>query len=277
VSEITRPEVILLLQRIADRPAKIMSNRVHALISKIFNFGIQRGLAEQNPAHLVAKVGKERERERTLSADEICAVWSVLESEPRPFQVMFKLSLLTGQRPSEVREMPLSELDLKAGWWTIPGVRTKNHKTHRVPLTDEVRALLESMSTGSEASEFVFAGRFGTGPLSSTRKPLRRIVARSGVKFTVHDLRRTVGTGLAELGFDRGVRDKVLNHTEPGVDRIYDRYSYDREKRDALTKWERRVLELVKPAIATNAIAAAYSACAKGVPVFRVFQSKKKQ
>jgi integrase len=247
-TEITKADVISLIEDIAERPARIHANRILALISKMFNFGIQRDLVQSNPAHKVPKPGKERERERTLNDDELLAVWGAIAAEPRHFQVMFKVMLLTGQRRSEVRLMQWSELEMKAGWWTIPGARTKNKRTHRVPLTNEVRALLESMRSDGAAGEYVFVGRFGDGPLSSPQKALKRIVERSGVNFTVHDLRRTLATGLGELGFGRTVIAKVLNHSEPGVTRIYDRHTYDREKLDALTRWERRLMELVKPA-----------------------------
>jgi integrase len=246
-TDITRADVISLIEGIAARPAKIHANRVLALVSKIFNFGIQRDLAQNNPAYKVAKPGMERERERTLNSNEIIAVWGAIEAEPRHFEVMFKLMLLSGQRRSEVRLMAWQEIDLKAGWWTIPSERTKNKKTHRIPLTQEVRALLESMCTDT-VGDCVFVGRFGDGPLSSPQKALTRIVERSGVKFRIHDLRRTLATGLGELGFGRTIIAKVLNHSEPGVTRIYDRHTYDREKLEALTRWERRVLELVKPA-----------------------------
>lgn len=245
-ADISRAEVISLVEGIAARPAKIHANRVLALISKIFNFGIQRDLVQNNPAYKVAKPGMEHERERTLDSDEVRAVWEALQAEPKHFQVMFKLMLLTGQRRSEVRLMAWREVDLKAGWWTIPGERTKNKRAHRVPLAGEVRRLLESMYREG-AVDYVFVGRFGDGPLSSPQKALNRIVERSGVGFTVHDLRRTLATGLGELGFGRTVIAKVLNHSEPGVTRIYDRHTYDREKLEALQRWQHRVLDLVKP------------------------------
>ena len=225
-----------------------MANRVQALISKIYNFGMQRDLVQSNPAHKVAKPGTESERERALNSDELAAVWRALEAEPQHLQVMFKLMLLTGQRPSEVRMLPWKEIDFQTGWWTIPGSRAKNKKTHRVPLTPEVRRLLESMR-GADAGEFVFSGRSGKGPIWSPQKSLRRITERAVVtKFTIHDLRRTVTSGFGELGISRTVMQKVLNHTDPSVTRIYDRYSYDAEKVEALTRWERRVLDLVKSA-----------------------------
>jgi integrase len=152
-TDISRADVITLIEDVAERPAKVQANRVLALISKIFNFGIQRDLVQNNPAHKVAKPGSEHERERTLKPEELRAVWNALAAEPRHFEIMFKLSLLTGQRPGEVRGMTWPEIDLKGGWWTIPRERTKNKMTHRVPLTDEVRVLLESMRAHNPASD----------------------------------------------------------------------------------------------------------------------------
>jgi integrase len=219
-TDISRADVITLIEDVAERPAKVQANRVLALISKIFNFGIQRDLVQNNPAHKVAKPGSEHERERTLKPEELRAVWNALAAEPRHFEIMFKLSLLTGQRPGEVRGMTWPEIDLKGGWWTIPRERTKNKMTHQVPLTDEVRVLLESMRAHNPASDSYLWVAGVTLPLSSPRKALRRITERCGASFTVHDLRRTVATGLGELGCNRTVIAKVLNHSERGVTRI---------------------------------------------------------
>ena len=69
----------------------------------------------------------------------------------------------------------------------------------------------------------------------------------SGVNgWRMHDVRRTVSTNLTKLGVDRFILQKILNHTETGTTKIYDRYSYMNEKREALQKWADRLDEIVK-------------------------------
>jgi integrase len=81
-----------------------------------------------------------------------------------------------------------------------------------------------------------------------------RIFAGQEDRPTVHDIRRTVGTMLGKLGFNRLVQDKVLNHKDRGVGGIYDRHSYDREKRAALEAWARELQRIVMGATADNVV-----------------------
>jgi integrase len=148
------------------------------------------------------------------------------------------------------------DLDLETGWWTIPGGATKNKLTHRVPLVPRAVNLLRAlpMDVSEENKEqWVFVGRFGREPLTDAKKVAPRIIERvlearttAGEKhrsfhFTAHDLRRTVATKLAEGGVSRFVISRILNHVEPGVTKVYDRYTYDAEKRAALTWWSAKL------------------------------------
>jgi integrase len=148
-----------------------------------------------------------------------------------------RLILVTGQRPGEIRAMHWDEV--QGAWWTIPNEKTKNETTHRVPLTALALELL-----GERAEGFVFPTRGKLGHLGDTalNHACRVNMAHFGIEpWTPHDLRRTVGTRLGELGFNRLVQDKVLNHADRTVGGIYDLHSYDREKRQALGAWERRL------------------------------------
>jgi integrase len=244
--EIARRDVIALVDGIAARGAEIHANRVLALISKIFNFGIAKDIVETSPAHRVPKPGKERHRDRVLNHEEVRAVWEAIEDERPITRGLFKLLLLTGQRRNEVCGMRWPEIDLDAGWWVIPGHRTKNGLAHRVPLVGETLRILQGAAQNGKGSDYVFRGRQHGKPLASPQKALARIAKRSQVDFRVHDLRRTLGTGLAGLGVDRTTIKKVLNHSEQGdVTAIYDRHGYDDEKRAALAKWDRRVREIL--------------------------------
>jgi integrase len=244
-NEIQRRDVIALVDGIAARGAKIHANRVLALISKIFNFAISKEIVDTNPARGVMKPGKENRRDRVLLPEEICAIWELIEAEGQDTKDLFKLLLLTGQRPGEVRGMPWSEVDLSACRWTIPKERTKSKVEQRLPLVGLALEILNRRSSARD-SEYVFSGRFKDGPLGSHQKQFERILDRSNVKFQARDLRRTLATNLAELGVGRMTIKKILNHSEgKDVTAIYERHSYDKEKREALLLWDRQLKKMI--------------------------------
>ncbi|MGO9060057.1 MAG: tyrosine-type recombinase/integrase [Candidatus Binataceae bacterium] len=248
--DIEPKDVDALLGAIAARPAPIQANRVHSLISKMFNFAIKipRLKIETNPAHAVNRPGRESSRERWLSNDEIRRVWAAIEAEPpQTWGAIFKLLMMTGQRPSEVRAMHWDEVDFEESTWTIPGTRTKNDLTHVVPLVGQALDILRSLPQHRDASGYVFPGQRGPVSVPGLGRAVERIRVRSGVAFRTHDLRRTCGTNLGKLGVNRTVIKKVLNHSEgKDITAVYDRHSYDEEKRTALLKWDCRLHEIVE-------------------------------
>ena len=132
---ISRRDVGQLLDKIVERGAPIMANRVRALISKIYNFGISRDIVGHNPCHGVPMPAKARQRDRVLSEDEIRAVWRSLVSLHPVMAASFKMRLLTAQRGSEILSMRWENID--GDWWTIPGEIAKNGLAHRVPLAPQ--------------------------------------------------------------------------------------------------------------------------------------------
>jgi integrase len=131
------------------------------------------------------------------------------------------------------------------GWWTIPPEIAKNGFAHRVPLSAPVLALLDDVRQLGEGSEWVFPGSDGEGHRATIHKAHNRIRRRCGVSFVPHDLRRTAASHMTGLGISRLVVSKILNHAEPGVTAVYDRHSYDREKRTALDVWALRLEEII--------------------------------
>ena len=121
-----------------------MANRIRAALRKIFNWGITAEIIDANPVFLVPAPGKERQRDRVLTEEEIKKIWNALDADRTNGDALHrrekflsaaisKLRLLTAQRGAEVMDMEWSEID--GDWWTIPGEKTKNGPAHRVPLT----------------------------------------------------------------------------------------------------------------------------------------------
>jgi len=267
VKELTRRDVRELVEAIADRGAPVQANRVLALISTMLNFAIRRDWVEANVASLIEPPGQERSRDRVLSDSEIRAVWAALDAERPAMRALFRLRLVTAQRGGELAQLRWT--DIADGWITIPATVTKNKQAHRVPLTAPAQALLDALPR-IDGCDYVFAGRFGTGPLTDAKSAHGRIAAgalailhqsdahRKAFDFRGHDLRRTAATKMAAAGVPQADIAKVLNHAEggPTATQVYNRYAYDKEKQVALKTWARKLAEILeqKPTTTTNVV-----------------------
>jgi len=238
--DVSRRDVIRLVEGIVERGSPVSANRTLALISKIFNFGIEQEAVETNPAQRVKPPTREKSRDRVLKENEIQALWRALDDEHPVVAGTFKLRLLTAQRGIEVLSMRWSDID--GEWWTIPAEASKNALPHRVPLSPQALAILEQLRPLTGDSEWVFTSPKKPGfHIIAVRKATLRIAAKAGVEFTAHDLRRTAATHMASMGVSRLTISKILNHVERGITAIYDRASYDAEKRRALLRWGEKV------------------------------------
>jgi len=165
-------------------------------------------------------------------------VWQALDAASEPFATINRLLVLTACRKMEVAQMCHSEINWERRLWTIPAERMKAGKSHEVPLTDAVVALLQATPRRLRTDRVFAAIDFAI--------PKRQLDEASGVTgWTTHDLRRTCRTGLAELGVDATVAERVLAHVPGGIQAVYDRASYRDRKREALELWEAHLLAIV--------------------------------
>lgn len=244
--DIRRRDVIRLLDKIIERGAPIQANRTLALIRKLYNFGISRDLVNHNPCTQVHAPAKENQRDRVLSNEEIRALWDAFNSLRPNMGSMFKLRLLTAQRGGEIQTMKWSDIDFNSQWWTIPAEYCKNGLSHRVPLSSMALEILHGLREITGQKEWVFPSaskrKHKHGHITNVQKAAVRVKAYSGVEnFTLHDLRRTAASYMTSMGISRLVVSKILNHVEQGITRVYDRHSYDQEKRLALDKWSSKL------------------------------------
>lgn len=237
-NSVTRQDVVRLLERIVERGAPIQANRTHEILRRIFNWAIRAGEAEieVNPAAGIEKPSKENQREKVLTDGEIRAVWKAMEAQTHLMGAMFKMRLITGQRGGEISRMRWPDID--GNWWTIPGEYSKNGRAHRVPLSLPAMSILDEIRPLTGKQEWVFLSPSLKGPITSIWKATADIRDRSGVGFRPHDLRRTASSLMTgRLGVPRFDVKKILNHVDPDITAIYDRHSYDPEKRRALDAW----------------------------------------
>jgi integrase len=218
----------------------------------MFNWAIDREIIQASPVVRIPKPGKETDRDRCLSDDELRAIWMAAEAVGWPFGPCVKLLILTAQRRDEVAHIRWSEIDLEAGMWTLPRERTKNSKAHEVPLSPMAVDVLRSLPR-SDRVDLVFTTT-GRTPISGFSQFKKRIDALSKVGLTdadewvFHDFRRTVTTNLAKMGIPPQVADKVLNHVQgtiKGVAAVYNRHGYLDERRAALNAWANRLDQII--------------------------------
>jgi integrase len=255
VHEITRRDVLDILDRVVDGGAPIAANRVLSAVRKFFNWCVARDILAASPCAGVKPPTAERARDRVLTDDELRLVWQAADKLGGTFGPLVKLLALTGQRRDEVAQMRWDELDLGARLWTLPPARTKNNQPHEVPLSKAALAVLKNVSHVA-ASPFVFTTNGGASPASGYSKNKRRLDALLPADlppWRLHDLRRTCASGMARLGINLPVIEKVLNHSSgsfAGIVAVYQKHHFSDEKRAALEAWGGFVAALVegKPA-----------------------------
>jgi integrase len=238
ISEITKNDVKALLKR---RPKRSIRH-LQVALSALFKFAIAEELCSTNPAAKfdIKAIGfKPVARQKTLTPDEIRAIWSAASSTPHPYGPFFQLLLLTAQRRGEVAGLRWSELTPgNLSPWKIPRERAKNDSEHTVHLSP---AALQVIKRVEKDSDLLFASSKGK-PVSGFSKAFNALVEDSGVAgWRIHDLRRTFASVAAELlKIPPHVTDKILNHktgTIQGVAAVYQRAEFLDERKAALDAW----------------------------------------
>jgi len=265
-ADITKRDVLLVLEGIVNRDAPAMANNCFQIIRKMFNWAVEQDILPHTPCSGVKLPSPKLARERALSESEIKALWenlgrTDLNMSPESRRAL-KLILVTAQRPGEVIGMHSSEIDGR--WWTIPSERAKNGKAHRVYLTDTALSLVgdthgkgyifptphrEKEKPIGDTALAVTVNRNMNIPITDKNgKPLFTADGKPATEnrlvvdhFTPHDLRRTAATFMAKNGEMDEVIDAVLNHAKQGVIKVYNQYRYDKEKQAALEAWENKL------------------------------------
>ncbi len=244
IDTVQKRDILRILDTILDRGSPIMANRTYAFLHKLFAFAKSRGLISINPVSDVEKPAKERKKDRLLSASEISTLLDAILSPTRPIAgvamrhlILFQLA--TACRPGEARLLEWSEI--QDGVWTLPKEKAKNGHANIIPLTGLTQAILaEQQKLPTSESPYVFtSAKTGTCFYETSENHiLQRVVRDRGMTdFSAHDLRRTAASHLAALGTSRVVIKRILNHVDNDITAIYDRHTYDAEKRAALTAW----------------------------------------
>ena len=248
IHEVRKRDVIALLDKVRERGALVMANRVLAVVRKFFNWCVGRGVLERSPCANIGVPTREQARHRVLSDEELGLVVAATRALGFPFGSIVELLALTGQRRDEVSRMAWHHIDLDRHLWLIPPEHSKNGKPHTVHLSPQALSILQGVPrTGTLVFSFD-----GTTQFQGFSKAKRRLDHVSRVSdWTLHDLRRTVVSGMARLGVAPHVADKILNHqsgTISGVAAVYQRHEFMSERKEALHRWAQHVAKLIPPA-----------------------------
>ncbi len=271
ISDVTRRDVAGLVNTVHDRGSPITANRLLSYLQAFFRWLVDRGELEATPCVKISKPAPERSRDRVLTDAELATIWQAAEASSGPFGRLVQLLILTGQRRGEVAALRSCDLDLKAHTWTVPREFTKSDRLHVVPLSRPAMKVLGSMLAPPPSGEppSPHALLFAPARMSPKKEPVQRTMSgwnrlkaaldtKAGAlagaplaPWTLHDLRRTVASGMAGLAVAPHVIERLLNHsngTIRGVAAVYNRYSYQPEIRAAVELWAKHLVGLVRRA-----------------------------
>ena len=251
LDEVRKAKIAEMLNDIQDERGPTARNRFRSNLSAFFTWAVAQGFLETNPVEGTAKAAENGPRERVLTPAELTEVWTALGTDD--FSNIVRLLILTGQRREEIGGLRWNEVDFERGLIVLPPERTKNKRQHELPLSSLAQAILERRKASGVVARFVNTSPvFGEGQrgfsgwgYSKARLDERLAEQRKkgGTKpmpdWTLHDLRRTAATMMAELGVLPHIIEAILNHIsghKGGVAGVYNRARYEGEMREALAK-----------------------------------------
>lgn len=227
ISKISRGRLREIHAAIGKENGIYTANRTLALLSVVYNKAIAfEHWGGPNPAKGIEPF-KEESRDRRLTADELPAFFQALAEDPSEVvRDFFLLLLFTGARKSNLLAMRWDEIDFYARTWRIP--KTKSGSPQLVPLEDMELEVLRRRKEESD-SPWVFAVPHSkSGHLVKPDPGWRRILKRAGLKnLRIHDLRRSLGSWMADTGASIPTIGKALHHQSQQTTAIYARMSLD--------------------------------------------------
>jgi integrase len=253
ITKIDRRVVAKALIELAATCGPAAADRARAVLSAFFAWAIREGVIETNPVIGTNRPYDGKSRQRVLGETELTQIWHAAGNED--YGTIVKLLMLTGQRREEIGGLRWNEVDFTARLITLPSQRVKNGRIHQVPLSNPAIALLRAIPQQAGHDRV-----FDLSSYSHPKKTLdQRIASHKPVApWVIHDLRRSVATHMAELGIAAPhIIEAILNHVsghKSGVAGIYNRASYEQEKRQALDRWADHVMAAVEGR-ASNVIA----------------------
>lgn len=238
-------DIIPTLEKIVERGSENQANQVYRRLQRVMSFAAARDIIEFNPMAAMEPIGETNRRDRVLSDEELKLFLNWRPRSDQAYRIL-QLILITGARPGEVAGMTKDEID--GDWWTIPKERSKTKTPHRVYLTDLAKKLLPD--DHFTISRQVAGRTISRALISEADIPDKRKVGGQPSplhidKFVPHDLRRTMATGLASLGFSDEVINAVQGRVKLGIIGTYNHYRYDSEREKAAKAWTTKIKKIM--------------------------------
>jgi integrase len=247
VGDIRRRDVIDLVDTVASERGPYAAEWLLAVLSKFFRWLLSRDVIGASPCLGVERPKRRKPRQRTLSEPELLALLKATSSDHPMDRVVWVLAL-TGCRRNEVARMKWSELKTETRIWTIPAERSKNHREHIVPLSAQTWRIIDAQPHMANC-DYVFSIT-SRGPVNDWDNTKKRLSEKSGlIDWRIHDIRRTVASGMQRLGVRTEVIERALGHhsgTFKGIVGVYQTDPLEHEVRAALQCWADYIEELIE-------------------------------
>jgi len=232
---------LLAVSRASGAPTAIA---FRSALSSMFVWAMQMGLTEHNPVVNSFKPPTPESRDRVLTDPELAAIWNALEDDD--YAKVIKLLVCTGCRRAEVGGMKSSEFSDDMSTWGLPKERAKNAKEHKLPVAPLMAEIIESIPR-RDGFDLLFGRKHGFTGWSIGKRALDK---KLGLRpWTHHDIRRSVATGMANIGVQPHVVEQILNHQsghKRGPAGIYNRSHYVNEVRAAMALWDDHIRTLIE-------------------------------
>ena len=238
VSQISAPMLLSVLEEVQNSGRRETAKRLRSFVNRIMKHAIATGRAENNPApalHGALASPNTRHHPAVIEPDVFAELLWAIDNYGgyASTNAALKLSAHLFQRPGEIRTMKWVDLDFDKAVWTIPAGDTKMRREHRVPLSRQAVAIIQSMRDVAAYSEYVFPSFNPKRPLSenAVNGALKRL-GYGGV-MTAHGFRTTASSLLNESGeFHPDAIERALAHQDGNAVRaVYNRTQY----------WDQRV------------------------------------
>jgi integrase len=269
IASIRHEDIVGVLGSIAGRKArnatgsKIQSGgkhaarKAHAYLGPFFKWSVheRKGGLTSNPMAdvtirlIVGTTGFNRIRDHLIPDDDLRTIWAATETFGYPFGSLVRLLLMCGARLNEAARLTHDEI--RGDTIFLRASRTKTEEVHTIPITAHMRALIDTLPDFGPGT-FLFSTTGGRRPIagfSKFKEKFDRAVAHiaSVEPWQLHDLRRCCRTGLSRVGVETLHAELCIGHRRQGVERVYDRHSFETQKRAALERWQQLLFTIVEP------------------------------
>ena len=249
IRDIKRGDIHDLLDGVAENTGPGAAATPLKHLHRLFEFAVDRELVDRNPAHKLKRNDLKRNgnARRSLTDEELRRIWNAAEVLGYPAGPCLKLLMLTGARRNDWTNASRAEIDNEKRVLEIPASRYKSRRDHVVPLVGPAWEIVSGLPVQADG-DYLFSNRAGKVAINSWAKAKRQIDKLTGplADWTLHDLRSTAESRMAALGIVQEHRDACLGHAKPGLQKTYNKFSYDLEKREALRAYAEHLMGIVQ-------------------------------